>query len=313
MTTLGFGCAALLGRSSKKESLAALNTAFDAGITLYDNARSYGYGHAEGLLGDFIADGSKRDRIVICTKFGIKPTPKSWKQQLRPVVRAAVRLVPSLRGAVQRRLKDQFQSDNFTIADLQLSIETSLRQLRTGYVDMLLLHAAPMTVLQQDDLFAAIERLVEQGKVKLAGISADIPVIEAAFKQRVPILKTAQFAVNPSQLSFTKTTAKNDDLLLVANHPFGGPTGVHETKARLAALAADSTLPADLRAKLADTDPQVFPELVFGLILSGTGISAVIPAMMQTRHIQSNIAAVQNCRFTAEELATVRSALIASA
>lgn len=311
MTTLGFGCAALLGRASRKESLAALNAAYDEGITLYDNARSYGYGASEGLLGEFLADGGKRDGIVVCTKFGIKPAPKNWKQQLKPVVRAAVRLVPSLRGAVQRRAGDQFQHNNFTIADLHLSLETSLRQLRTSYVDILLLHAAPMTVLQQDDLFAAIERLVEQGKVKLAGISADIPVIEAAFKKRVPVLKTAQFAVNPSMLGFTKTTAKNDDLLLVANHPFGGAVGVDATKERIAALAANESFPADLRARLSDSDSQVFPELVFGLILSGTGISAVIPAMMKPHHIASNIAAIENCRFTPEELATIRTALIA--
>ena len=313
MTQLGFGCAPLLGRASRKESLEALATAWDAGITFFDTARSYGYGASEGLLGAFLAEGGRRSQAVVCTKFGILPAARNWKHYVKPVARAAVRLVPSLRQAVQRKAADQFDGGRFTLADLENSFTKSLRELRTDYVDLLLLHAAPMSVLEHDDLLAAMNRLVEQGKVRLAGISGEHDVIAATFEQRPPAIQTAQFAVNPTTLAFTEQTARNSDLLLVANHPFAGPAGVAALKERMAALAKDPSLPQDLQGKLGDTrDPQLFPELVFGLILSGTGIAAVLPAMMKREHIHSNIAAIEHNRFTAEELAMVRGRLAAS-
>ena len=69
MSVLGFGCAALMGRASRGESLKALGTALDAGITFFDTARSYGYGASEGLLGQFLQ--GRRDKVILCTKFGI--------------------------------------------------------------------------------------------------------------------------------------------------------------------------------------------------------------------------------------------------
>jgi aryl-alcohol dehydrogenase-like predicted oxidoreductase len=68
-------------------------------------------------------------------------------------------------------------------------------------------------------------------------------------------------------------------------------------------------LPADLRKKLDPSDPQVLHELVLNAILNGTGVSAVIPAMMQLRHITSNVRALESCRFTAQELEQLRAYL----
>ena len=307
LSVLGFGCSAMLGRCSRNESIAALNTALDAGITFFDNARSYGYGASEGLLGDFLQ--GRRDKVILCTKFGILPVARNWKQMMKPVARAAVRLVPSLRQAAQRQAANQFNANQFSLATLQSSLETSLRQLRTDYLDMLLMHDPPASVLQQHDLLEALGRLVEQGKIRMAGLSAGIPVVEQTFSERPPVLTVAQFPVNLSNIAFTTQTAQQEGMLLVANHPFGGPAGVAASRERLAKLVKSPKLSADLREKLADDDPQLLPELVFNTILDGTGISAVIPAMMQPAHIRANVQAIESCRFTSEELADIRAAL----
>jgi aryl-alcohol dehydrogenase-like predicted oxidoreductase len=309
LSVLGFGCSALLGRSSRSESLTALNTAYDVGITFFDTARSYGYGASEGLLGQFLQ--GRRDKVILCTKFGILPVARNWKQMVKPVARAAIRLVPSLRQAAQRQAANQFTANQFSLATLQSSLDTSLRQLRTDYVDMLLMHNAPASVLQQQDLLEALSRLVEQGKVRMTGISGELPVIEEIFAQHPPALTIAQFAVNLSNIAFTQQTVRERNLFLTANHPLGGPTGVAGTRERIAQLATSSALSATLREKLSSDDPQIFPELVFNTILSDTGISAVIPAMMQSAHIRSNILAIESCRFTNAELAEFRTALIA--
>jgi aryl-alcohol dehydrogenase-like predicted oxidoreductase len=307
LSVLGFGCSAVLGRSSRNESLTAFNTAFDAGITFFDNARSYGYGASEGLLGQFLQ--GRRDKVILCTKFGILPVARNWKQMMKPVARAAVRLVPSLRQAAQRQAANQFNANQFSLATLQSSLDTSLRQLRTDYLDMLLMHGPPASILQQQDLLEALARLVEQGKVRMAGLSADIPVIEKTFAERPPVLTTAQFPLNLSNIAFTAQTVQQKEMFLVANHPFGGPTGVAASRERLAKLAKSPELSAELREKLASDDPQLLLELIFNVIFDGTGISAVVPAMMQPAHILANVQAIESCRFTSDELAELRAVL----
>jgi len=299
----------MLGRTGRRESLAALGVAWDAGITFYDTARSYGYGESEVLLGEFFT-GERRQKAVICTKFGILPAAKNWKQRVKPLAQAAVQIFPGLRGIARRQASGQFVVGDFSMDLLRTSFDASLRALRMEYVDMLLLHAAPMSILEQDDLLEAIERLVQAGKVRMAGISGEHEVIAASFAQRPHGLTTAQFAMNPSQLGFAAETQKaaRDGWFLVANHPFGGPAGVSECSRRIEAMRADGALPIELRDKLIQ-DAQLLPEVVLNAILSGTGVHAVIPAMMQPRHLAGNVRAVENCRFTEDELAVLRDAL----
>ena len=300
----------MLGRTARRESLAALGAAYEAGITFYDTARSYGYGACEGLLGEFFA-GSKRDSVVLCTKFGIMPAnPKGWKQKVKPLARAAVRVFPRLRAVAQKQAADQFVGGQFSVETLKSSFETSLRELRTDYVDILLMHAAPMSALRQNDLLEHMERLVEAGKVRLAGISGEADVMAAVFANRPPVLQTAQFALNIFNIGLTRQTAQAaQEMLLVANHPFGGPEGVSRCRQRIALLRASAEMPATLREKLDPADERLLPELVLNSILSQTGISVVIPAMMQLRHLRSNINAVEQCRFSPEELAKIRQVL----
>ena len=299
----------MLGRTGRRASLAALGAAYDAGITFYDTARSYGYGACEGLLGEFFA-GKKRDSVVLCTKFGIVPAdPKGWKQRVKPLARAAIRLFPGLRGVARKQAADQFASGQFSVEILKSSFEMSLRELKTDYVDILLMHAAPISAVQQGDLMEQFGRLVEAGKVHLAGISGEEDVIGAVFANRPPLLKTAQFALNIFNLALTTQTVRAaQSMFLVANNPFGGPEGVDRCRKEITRMSTSSELPAFLREKLDPADEQLLPELVLNSILSETGISVVIPSMMQLKHLQANIRAVEHCRFSPHELAMIRRA-----
>jgi aryl-alcohol dehydrogenase-like predicted oxidoreductase len=305
ISELGFGCSALGGRTSRRDSLAALEAAYAAGITLYDTARSYGYGQSESILGEFAR--TRRDSLILCTKFGILPAAQgNWKQKLKPFARTAVSLFPALRKTAQRHATGQFIPGQFSLDVLRTSFETSLRELRTETVDILLLHAAPESVLQQDDLLESMGRLIEAGKLRMAGISGELPVIARYFQQRPQPLKTAQFALNLATMPFAGQTPLNADLLLIGNHPFGGPAGAAAAKGLIETLRTAPTLPADLREKLDPADLQLYPELVLNCILRGTGLAAVIPAMMQLRHLHSNVRAVQHCRFSPGELSQLR-------
>src|SRR5918997_1826870 len=57
LPSYGYGCAALMARTSRAESVRLLEEAFDAGVTHFDVARSYGYGEAESQAGDVRAFG----------------------------------------------------------------------------------------------------------------------------------------------------------------------------------------------------------------------------------------------------------------
>lgn len=307
---LGFGCAPLMGRVGRADSIQALAAAEDAGINFFDTARSYGYGESEGLLGTFLK--GRRHKAVICTKFGILPTRGGWKQKVKPLAQAAIRVFPGLRKHARKQAAGQSVSGQFSLSVLRESFETSLRELQTDYVDMLIMHAAPMSVLDQDDLLEAMQRLVESGKVRMAGISADHAVIAETFRRQPPMLTTAQFALNLSCLDFVRETQTPEAqrLFLVANHPYGGPAGVASVSARIASLRSSPGVPPELHAKLDLADPQLMPELLLNLILSGTGISAVLPSMMRKSSLISNVKAVEQCRFTPAELTLLHNALI---
>ena len=51
---IGMGCASLGSRVGRREGLRALARAYDAGITWFDVAPSYGDAEAETILGEFV-------------------------------------------------------------------------------------------------------------------------------------------------------------------------------------------------------------------------------------------------------------------
>jgi diketogulonate reductase-like aldo/keto reductase len=311
ISRLGFGCAAVGGRVSRRDSLAAMGVAFDAGVNFFDSARSYGFGQSEAIVGEFLR-GRPRSSVVVCTKFGILPAQQAgWKQRLRPAARTVMRLFPGLRKAAQRQIRDQFVGGQFSVPTLEASLGQSLRELGTDYVDMLLMHAAPRSVLEQHDLLEALGRVVESGKVRVAGISGELPVMEEVFTRRPAEMRTAQFTLNLSNIGFAEQTRGNADLLLVGNQPFGGRGGAEAIRAKIDTLRRCEGLPESVRERLDLSDPQLLPELVLNCVLQGTGLTATVAAMMQPPHIENNVRAVRECRFSVEELEFIREQIVA--
>ena len=69
VSTIGIGCNNFGSRMPDHEVPSVVNTAIDAGITLFDTADVYGNaGGSETLLGKAL--GSRRGEVIIATKFG---------------------------------------------------------------------------------------------------------------------------------------------------------------------------------------------------------------------------------------------------
>lgn len=140
---IGFGCMGMsefYGATDDAQSLATLEHAFEAGVTLFDTADIYGFGHNERLVGQFIR--GKRDRVVIATKAGIVRSESD----------------PTRRGV-----------DN-SPGYLRQHCDESLARLGTDHVDLFYLHRIdPRTPL--DESIGTLARLVEAGKIRGIGLS----------------------------------------------------------------------------------------------------------------------------------------------
>ncbi|MEP9387592.1 aldo/keto reductase [Mesorhizobium sp. KR9-304] len=80
-SALGLGCMGmsdLYGPADRSESLATIDAAMEAGITLIDTGDFYGMGHNEMLIAEALK-GGRRDRALISVKFGAMRDPSgSW-------------------------------------------------------------------------------------------------------------------------------------------------------------------------------------------------------------------------------------------
>jgi D-threo-aldose 1-dehydrogenase len=172
-TRIGFGCAGLMREPSARKRQSLLAEAFDQGITHFDVARMYGLGAAEGELGRF-AQG-RRDSMVIATKFGIEPaSAPGGLARLQGPARWLLARYPALRGYVKRRSDTFHQPRHYDAAMARSSLQTSLRELQTDYVDVLLVHdPLPTDHIDLPGICAFLEEARQAGDLRAWGIAGE--------------------------------------------------------------------------------------------------------------------------------------------
>ncbi len=76
VSALGLGCmgmSGMYGPADESESIATIQAAVDAGVTLIDTGDFYGMGHNELLVGRAIQ--GRREKVVLSVKFGAMRAP----------------------------------------------------------------------------------------------------------------------------------------------------------------------------------------------------------------------------------------------
>jgi D-threo-aldose 1-dehydrogenase len=188
---VGFGCSNLLGDKPPEVGLGLLHTAYESGIRHFDVARVYNYGDAEGLLGEFTSD--KRDKITISTKFGLMP--REGVAKMKGPVRLVRRMMRSsswIRKRVRRSIKVLTQGGQFDPVTARTSLETSLRALRTDYIDIYLLHECSVSDCS-DEIFAFLEQAKTEGKIRTFGCGIAFEKVPPIATSRPEFLQVAQF------------------------------------------------------------------------------------------------------------------------
>jgi aryl-alcohol dehydrogenase-like predicted oxidoreductase len=306
VSVLGFGCGSVMGRVGRSVSLRAMGAAWDNGITLFDTARSYGFGEAEGVLGEFLQ--GKRDRAVVATKYGIAAQQQSGVKRIAVGVARSAFKLPGVRGLLVRGKGTKAKAlGQFRVDGLRESVETSLRELRTDYVDILFLHEATEAVLQDAELMVALDALVTSGKILRVGLYASAEVIDAVIDSAPVVIGAAQFGADPFSDLVAGLAARNHrEMLLVGNHPFGSEERMGRFAAALAAASRDETLPVELREKLQVGGEETVLEALLGIGLKVAGLHTLVFSMMRRDHLEANMRAVENCRFAVEELKLIQ-------
>ncbi|MCP3398643.1 aldo/keto reductase [Bradyrhizobium sp. CCGB20] len=191
---IGFGCASLGGRIGARRGIEGLERAYDAGITWYDVAPSYGDGMAESILGQFAS--KKRGSVYICTKVGMRPRETSVAMRfLKPIARASLAVFPGIRPRLSAMKPKPFKVP-LSAELITTSIEESLRRLRTDYVDVLALHRPTREEIVREDVIRAVERVVQDGKARAISIAGNNEVGVDDLHESLPY-QLIQIANNP--------------------------------------------------------------------------------------------------------------------
>ncbi|MBP3127166.1 aldo/keto reductase [Thalassospira sp. ER-Se-21-Dark] len=136
------------GGHDDANSIKAIQASFDAGITLIDTAPAYGLGRAEELVGKAIE--GRRDQVVIATKCGMV-----WDTDKGNY------FVDEHDKKIHRYLGAE---------SVRSELETSLKRLRTDYVDLYITHWQDPTTPISETMGALLD-LKKEGKIRSIGIS----------------------------------------------------------------------------------------------------------------------------------------------
>ena len=142
------------GGTERKEAVEAIRASYDLGVTSIDTAPVYGQGLSEDIVGEAIR-GIPRDKVQILTKYGMR-----WDLAKGTL-------------AFNTKNNEGKAIDVYKYAGKESIIkecENSLKLLGTDYIDLYQIHWPDVTTPIQESM-EAVARLIEQGKVRQAGVS----------------------------------------------------------------------------------------------------------------------------------------------
>jgi aryl-alcohol dehydrogenase-like predicted oxidoreductase len=143
VSVVGLGCWQLgsdWGHLDQQEAFAILDAAVESGVTFLDTADVYGDGRSETLIGRFLAERGNTG-LTVATKMG--------------------------------RRADPHLPEAYTLANFRSWIDRSRRNLGVETIDLIQLHCPPQAVFEDDQVYDALDTLVEEGRAAAYGVSVE--------------------------------------------------------------------------------------------------------------------------------------------
>lgn len=172
--------------ADEAESRKMLDTYLDRGGNFVDTASMYTGGESEQLLGQFLL--GRRDSVVVATKYTMSLDRNDTNA-----------------GGNNRK-------------SMRRSVERSLRQLQTDYIDLLYVHVWD-GLTPPEEVLRGLDDLVQAGKVNYVGIS-DVPAWQVSRMQAIADLRGwSPFAALQIEYSLAERTVERD--LIPMAHEMG--------------------------------------------------------------------------------------------
>ncbi len=149
VTALGLGCMGMsefYGDIHEERSIQTIQQAYEKGITFFDTADMYGFGHNEELVGKAIK--KFREKIVLATKFGI----------------------------VRKKEDPLFRKIRGDRAYIREQCESSLKRLGVDTIGLYYQHRVDPDTPIEETVHAMAE-LIKEGKIRYIGLSEASPEI----------------------------------------------------------------------------------------------------------------------------------------
>ncbi|KAL4248165.1 Aryl-alcohol dehydrogenase [NADP(+)] [Abortiporus biennis] len=135
-----------VGAMDKESSFKLLDAFYDAGGNFIDTANNYQDESSKEFIGEWMETRGNRDQLAIATKYS-----SNFKRDAKDI-----------------KQKTQYTGNN--IKALHISVEASLKKLRTDYIDILYVHWWDYAT-SIEEVMNALHNLVVSGKVLYLGIS----------------------------------------------------------------------------------------------------------------------------------------------
>ncbi|WP_200301544.1 aldo/keto reductase [Streptomyces adelaidensis] len=153
------------GDVDEKEALAVLEAAVESGVTFFDTADVYGDGRSEQTIATFLRGRPELD-VFVATKMG--------------------------------RRVDQIP-ENYVLDNFRDWNDRSRRNLGVDRLDLVQLHCPPTPVYSSDEVFDALDTLVEEERVAAYGVSVET-CAEALTAIARPNVASVQIILNPFRM-----------------------------------------------------------------------------------------------------------------